>query len=77
MRDKDCYREERNASIAEKIGSWVKVANLGLQYLSGLRGVTEKVNFRQVCLEIRVDFSMDSSCIPNHRSSMCLIFKKL
>lgn len=70
MRDEACYREETNASIAV-------IANLGLQYVSGLRRVMDKVNFREEFLEIKVYFSMDSSCIPNHRSSMSLIFKRL
>lgn len=44
--------------------------NVGLPYVSGLRGVMDKVNFREGFLEIRVSFSMDSSYFQNPRSSM-------
>lgn len=44
--------------------------NVGLPYVSGLRGLMDKVNFREEFLEIRVSFNMDSSYFQNSGSSV-------
>lgn len=68
--DEDCYGNKEINPLERKIDLWVEMPNVGLPYVSGLRGVMDKVNFREGFLEIRVSFSMDSSYFQNPRSSM-------